>query len=370
MTTEFSVDAVGARLSGLAAAAAERGLVPDPLVRVGIRRLLARRLHQEGAGAPAAERQARRRALEAAMADGPIAVFTDEANEQHYELPPRFFEVMLGPRRKYSCCLFDDLGGPMSAAAGELTAAEDAMLAATCTNADLEDGMRLLDLGCGWGSLTLYVAEHFPQCHITAVSNSAPQRAYIEARADESGWSDRVDVRTVDINDLDLAGEEPFDRIVSVEMFEHMRNWQALLERVSTWLASDGRALVHVFCHRELPYLFEPRHDDDWMARHFFTGGLMPSADLLATFGEHLEVEETTRFDGRHYQRTSEAWLANLDQHRAEALALCRQVYGAGEAERWLRRWRLFHLACAELFGARNGTEWFVQHYKLRPTTS
>ncbi|MEM9611622.1 MAG: cyclopropane-fatty-acyl-phospholipid synthase family protein [Actinomycetota bacterium] len=359
-------------MSGVAAGAAERGLVPDPLSRIGIRRLLARRLQQEGVGDPADERRDRRRDLVAAMSAGPIALFTDEANEQHYELPPRFFELMLGPRRKYSCCRFDDLSSPMAEAAGQLAAAEDAMLAATGENAQLEDGMRLLDLGCGWGSLTLYVAEQFPACRITAVSNSGPQRAYIEARAAERGWSERVTVRTADINDLALTAGDgaPFDRVISVEMFEHMRNWRALLERVSTWLSPDGRALIHVFCHRELPYLFEPRHDDDWMARHFFTGGLMPSADLLSAFGEHLEVEDTTRFDGRHYQRTSEAWLARLDANREEALALCREVYGADDAERWLRRWRLFHLACAELFGAEGGAEWFVQHYRLRPATA
>ena len=213
MTTGFSasVDAVGARLSGVAAGAAERGLVPDPLTRIGIRRLLARRLQQEGAGAPAAERQARRAALVAAMSYGPIALFTDEANEQHYELPTRFFELMLGPRRKYSCCLFDDLSSPMAAAADQMDAAENAMLAATCENAGLEDGMRLLDLGCGWGSLTLYVVEHFPECRITAVSNSAPQRAYIEARAAEGGWSERVSIHTADINDLDLGPGDGVD---------------------------------------------------------------------------------------------------------------------------------------------------------------
>ncbi|MEM8925731.1 MAG: class I SAM-dependent methyltransferase [Actinomycetota bacterium] len=358
-----------------ASGAAERGRLPDRVVRLGIRRLLARRLRQERAGRSATARATRRAELVEAMSSGPIAHYTDEANEQHYELPPRFFELTLGPRRKYSGCLFDEtrLDAPLDTAADELAAAEEAMLARTCANAGLIDGMTVLDLGCGWGSLSLWVAEHYPRCRITAVSNSAAQRAAIEAAAAERGWSGRLQVVTADINDFApsaaLGQDGRFDRIISVEMLEHTRNWRELLHRLAGWLTPEtGRALVHVFCHREVAYLFEPRHEHDWMARHFFTGGLMPSDDLLSAFDDDLEIEAQHRFDGRHYRRTSEAWLANLDANRAEALRLCVEVYGADGAERWLQRWRLFHLACAELFGAGRGDEWYVCHYLLRPT--
>ena len=331
---------------------AETGLVPDFLVRKGIRRLLARRVSQVEATDSASGQATMTRFVEE-LRQSPLAVGTDAANEQHYELPSDFFAAVLGPRLKYSSCYF-------SAPQASLAEAEQEMLRLTCARAELENGMRVLELGCGWGSLTLWMAEHFAQCEITALSNSASQREFIESRA-RARDLDNVRVITADI--CQFATEQKFDRVVSVEMFEHMRNYALLLRRVASWLTPEGKAFVHIFCHRDTPYLFETEGAANWMGRHFFTGGMMPSADLFGHFGDDLEIQQQWRVDGLHYARTCEAWLKNFERNRAAIMTLFRQKLSAREARIQLQRWRIFFMACAELFRYRGGNEWFVAHY-------
>jgi cyclopropane-fatty-acyl-phospholipid synthase len=323
----------------------ERGWIPDPLVRHGIRRLLAQRIRDIHADPDSTTD------LIEEMRRSPLAIATDSANEQHYEVPPAFFEMVLGSHLKYSCCAWPK-------GVSNLDDAEAAALELSCSRARLEDGQRVLDLGCGWGSLSLWIARRFPRSRVTAVSNSAPQGEFIRRRAADLGL-DNLEVVTADMNHFEPEGV--FDRIVSVEMFEHMRNQERLLERVAGWLAADGRLFVHVFCHRSRPYLFEDSGPNDWMARHFFTGGLMPSEHLLEELPSPLRVERRWRLDGRHYEKTALAWLANMDRQRAEILEIFKPVYGR-DAERWIHRWRMFFLACAELFGHRKGEEWYVSH--------
>jgi cyclopropane-fatty-acyl-phospholipid synthase len=330
----------------LAIGLAERGLVPDRFLRRGIRRLVRERLEEERARSPE-ERAAFVRSLN----ESPIALVPEKANEQHYEVPAAFYERVLGTHLKYSGCYWPE-------GVGSLSEAEAAMLDLSCRRAGLEDGMEVLDLGCGWGSLSLWIEEHYPNCRILSLSNSHSQRAFIEGRR----RSDRLEVVTRDVNAFET--ERRFDRILSIEMFEHLRNYRALLSRVASWLRPEGRLFVHVFCHREFAYPFETEGSGNWMGRHFFTGGLMPSWDLLPAFEDDLEVEERWKVDGRHYGRTAEAWLENLDANREALLPVLAETYGS--ARRWYRRWRLFFLACAELFSYADGEEWLVGHYRFR----
>ncbi|MEJ2603672.1 MAG: cyclopropane-fatty-acyl-phospholipid synthase [Gammaproteobacteria bacterium] len=334
---------------------AERGLVPDSLIRQGIRRLLASRLAMERlADADAQDALFRRRIAE--LAEGDVAVHTDAANEQHYEVPAAFFRLCLGRHRKYSCGYWDET-------TRSLDDSEAAMLALTVERARLEDGQRILELGCGWGSLSLWMAEHLPRAEILCVSNSSSQRETILGLAAERGL-DNIDVVTADMRDFDPG--TTFDRIVSVEMFEHMSNYRELMRRIGTWLRPGGRLFVHHFCHRELLYPFQVDGGNDWMARHFFTGGIMPSADTLLFFQDDLRLEQRWLVDGRHYEKTCNAWLARLDGHRAEALEILGGDLSAREAGIWLQRWRIFYMACAELFGYGGGREWLVGHYRFR----
>jgi cyclopropane-fatty-acyl-phospholipid synthase len=333
-------------------ALAEGGWVPDPLLRHGIRRLLRQRLADEEAGGPEATAERLRRWVETCRT-GPVAIETDAANDQHYRVPPEFFVRVLGPRLKYSCALFP-------AGVDDLAVAEEAMLSLTAERARLADGQEILELGCGWGSLTLWMAERFPRARILAVSNSPDQRGFIEARARERGLGN-VEVVTADVNRF--STDRTFDRVVSVEMFEHLRNYEEAMGRVAGWLRPGGLFFVHIFVHRQVAYPFEARDVSDWMSRHFFTGGQMPSDDLLLHFQDRLRIVDRWRVSGEHYRKTSEAWLAKLDAARDDVLALFRREHGPDEARRRFHRWRIFFLACAELFGFRGGGEWFVGHY-------
>ena len=341
----------------------DRGLLPDPLLRRAIRSLLAKRLAKERAGGPEGRSERKRQLIES-LRHSPVAVHTDEANEQHYEVPTRFFELMLGPHLKYSSALWPR-------GVQTLPEAEAAMLRLPRERAELEDGQDVLELGCGWGSLTLWMAEHYPNSRITAVSNSSTQREKILKRAAERGL-DNVRVLTCDVNVLgeteataDVVTSASCDRVVSVEMFEHVRNYEQLLGRIASWLRPGGKLFVHIFSNREVAYPFDVGGGGDWMARHFFTGGLMPSHDLLLHFADELAIEDHWVVDGTHYAKTLEAWLVEMDRYEDEIMALFRDTYPADDARGWWHRWRLFNLACAELFAYDGGSEWHVSHHRF-----
>jgi len=329
----------------------ERVPLPDSVTAAGISYLVDRTSRRLADGTPDIDAD-----FAALMARHPVAVRPDAANAQHYEVPAAFFDLVLGPRRKYSCCLYRD-------GADSLEAAEENALAETVAHAQLADGQDILELGCGWGSLSLWMAETLPRARITAVSNSRSQRQFIEDRAAARGLTN-LTVLTADMNDFTIDAR--FDRVVSVEMFEHMTNWQALLRRVRLWLRPHGRLFLHVFSHRAAPYLFDHADKEDWIAQHFFTGGIMPSHGLIRTVADGFEVEADWRWSGHHYARTARDWLANFDRRAPEVTEVLRPVYGADTAL-WRRRWRLFFLATAGLFGHAGGSDWGVSHYRLRP---
>jgi cyclopropane-fatty-acyl-phospholipid synthase len=334
---------------------AERGLIPDVLIRKGIRNLLKVRLGQEWKGSEEQTQEGLQLFFKK-LADAPIALRTTDSKEQHYEVPTEFFLQTLGPRLKYSSCFYDE-------GVRGLAQAEERMLSLTCERAGISNGMKVLELGCGWGSLSLWMAEKYPGSEITAVSHSKTQKALIDERARSRGLGN-LTVITQDMNDF--STNEQFDRVVSVEMFEHMRNWPELFRRVSTWLKADGRFFMHVFCHKRLAYFFEDQGADNWMGRYFFSGGLMPSRDMPFQFSQHLGVRDHWVVDGRHYAQTSEDWLKMMDVNRATIMRSFSQHYGS-DAGRWFQRWRMFFMACAELFDFNDGQEWFVAHYLLAP---
>jgi len=338
----------------------DAGRLPDAVLRAVIRRLLDAR--RSAASVTADE-------LASQLWAGPVTVAVDAANRQHYEVPPALFELMLGPRLKYSSAWWPD-------GVESLEAADEAMLELTCQRAGLADGQDILELGCGWGSLTLWMAERFPGSRIVAVSNSVPQRRLILERAASRGLTN-VSVLTADVGALgvtahtDVVGPQRFDRVISVEMFEHVRNHRELGRRIAQWLRPGGELFVHVFAHRDTPYLFEVGGAGDWMARHFFTGGMMPSEDWIPTAIDALDHRQTWRFDGRHYTRTLAAWRRRLEEQRDDAVAILSEGASTAEGERRFHRWRTFLIACEELFAARRGREWGVVHHRLsRPMTT
>jgi len=330
----------------------QSNLVPDWLIRLGIRVMLAvglKRRYRAGLAA----RNADKRALIEKLKQSPIAIRTDVPNLQHYEVPSEFFRIVLGKWLKYSCCHW-------SQGIGTLDGAEEAMLRLTCERARIRDGMDILDLGCGWGSLCLWIAEHYTHSQVSAVSNSHSQKAFIEQQCLERGLAN-VEPITADVRNLDV--QRRFDRVVSVEMFEHMKNYELLMARIASMLKPDGLLFVHIFSHREFAYEFDDYDPDNWMAQTFFTGGTMPSDDLLLYFQRDLRLVDHWRIDGTHYARTLNAWLANLDRHKAQVRRVLAGTYGTRRAQEWLRNWRLFFIACEETFGFRKGREYLISHY-------
>jgi len=330
----------------------EKNLLPDWLIRTGIRRLLAVRLRDENKGDIEKQKQHLMAFVEE-LKQSPIAVHTADANNQHYQVPTEFFLLTLGKHLKYS-------GGYWPAGCASLDDSEDAMLKLTAQRARLENGQNILELGCGWGSLSLYMAATFPGSRVTGVSNSKTQKAYIDAQAQKRALKN-LEIITCDMNDFQSPGQ--YDRVVSVEMFEHMRNYEKLLAKIASWMKPQALLFVHIFTHLTYAYPFEVKDATDWMAKYFFTGGIMPSDDLLLHFQKDVRLIEHWRVDGTHYQKTSEAWLANMDKHKAEVMAILEKTYGPQEkVKRWVY-WRVFFMACAELFGYKNGQEWLVSHY-------
>ena len=341
---------MSAFFTGPAMKAVERGWVPDSIVRSGIRSLCRQRMRE--IQIPEAQQSQHLDEFVRNMGKAPVASLVHKANQQHYEVPAAFFQQVLGAQLKYSSAFWDGVD--------TLDQAEVQALALSCEHADLKDGQEVLELGCGWGSLTLWMAKSYPNSTITAVSNSHSQRLFIEQRAMEAGLGN-VRVITADINHFSM--DQGFDRIVSVEMFEHLRNYASIFDRVAGWLKPDGRFFMHIFCHRSTPYLFEVRDDTDWMSRYFFSGGMMPSVDLPLKFQDSLCFANRWDWSGVEYQKTAEAWLDKLDAARDDVFAIFSDTYGQADAKMWVNRWRIFFMACAELFGMRGGDEWRVSHF-------
>ena len=330
----------------------EKGFIPDWLIRIGIRRLLSERLRVETKNDIEDCRENFMTWIDE-LKRSPIAIHPQAANEQHYEVPARFYDAVLGEHNKYSCCYWDNTTKTLSQA-------EENALKITCEHAQLEDGHRILELGCGWGSLTLWMAQHYPSAKITAVSNSSSQREFILKKAEQMQL-DNIEVITCDMNDFNT--EYTFDRVVSVEMFEHMRNWDVLFQKVSNWLNPEGKFFMHVFTHHQVPYAFEVKDSSDWMSQYFFTGGMMPSDDLPLYFQNDLRINHSWVWNGEHYAKTCNAWLSEMDTQRSELMPLFKEVYSSDQASLWWMRWRLFFMACAELFAYENGQQWHVKHY-------
>lgn len=330
----------------------EKDQVPDYLIRTRIRQLLKQRLEDENKGNTEAQ-QAHLMSFIDMLKSSPIAVNTTDANEQHYEVPTRFYQYCLGKNLKYSSGYWRD-------GVTDIDTSENDMLEITCDRAELVNGQEVLELGCGWGSLSLYMAAKFPESIFTAVSNSRTQKEFIDAEASARSLTN-LTVITADMNTFTIDSQ--FDRVVSVEMFEHMRNYQLLMQKVASFIKPEGKLFLHIFTHKEYAYLFEVKDDTDWMSKYFFTGGMMPSDDLVFYFNDHLRVHRHWHVSGTHYAKTSEAWLINMDKHKADIMPLFEQTYGKQNAIKWWVYWRIFYMSCAELWNYNNGNEWIVSHY-------
>ena len=331
---------------------AEKGFLPDLLIRLGIKRLCGQRLSETNTLGLEALENSHQQWIDL-LTESPVAIVPEKANEQHYEVPPKFFELVLGANLKYS-------SGYWSKEVFSLDESEHEMLKITCERAGLVDGQDILELGCGWGSLTCFMAQKFPNSKITAVSNSKDQRNFIQQKNDKLNLQN-IKVVTADMNDF--STDEKFDRVISIEMFEHMRNYDELLKRIDGWLKQNGKLFVHIFSHKEVAYPFEDKGDGDWMAREFFSGGQMPSHRLLMSFPDRMKIEKDWRVSGTHYEKTSLAWLRKMDTNKIEVLELFKTTYGEKDASEWFQRWRIFFMSCEVLFGFNEGSEWGVSHY-------
>ncbi|MEO8760460.1 MAG: cyclopropane-fatty-acyl-phospholipid synthase family protein [Bacteroidia bacterium] len=330
----------------------EKDKLPDWLIRIGIRKLLKQRLQDEKKVTVELQQQHFMKLVEE-LRESPIAIETNAANEQHYEVPTEFYKYCLGKNLKYSSGYWND-------GVTDIDTSEKDMLELTCQRAELQNGQSVLELGCGWGSLSLFMSAKFPDSNFTVVSNSRTQKIYIDEQAKQRGITN-LTVITADINVFTI--DKTFDRIVSVEMFEHMRNYKMLMQKVSSFLKAEGKLFIHIFTHKEYAYKFEVIDETDWMSKYFFTGGIMPSDDLLLYFNEHINIEKHWHVSGLHYSKTSEAWLQNMDNHKAEIIPLFEKTYGKNEAVKWWVYWRIFYMACAELWAYNKGEEWIVSHY-------
>ena len=332
----------------------ENDWIPDFLIRHRIRKLNQQRLQSE---VNRLQSGAKNELIDE-LKTMPVAIETQAANDQHYEVPPDFFIKSLGKHLKYSCCYWPD-------GTNNLDEAEARMLELTCERADLSNGQTILELGCGWGAISLWMAEHYPQAKILSVSNSTDQRKYIQDRASERGIKN-LEVQTCDMNQFDI--DRTFDRVVSVEMFEHMKNYEKLMDRISHWLKPDGRLFVHIFSHKKYAYHFETEGESNWLGKHFFTGGIMPSDDLLGYFNRDLKIDQQWQVNGLHYHKTAEAWLENMHIHEREIRKIFGDTYGADQATKWWVYWRIFFMACSELWLTNRGEDWIVSHYLFRKT--
>ncbi len=330
----------------------EKDKLPDFIIRGGIQKLLAQRLKDEDKGNPEAQQEHFMKLIDE-LKSSPIAVNTADANTQHYEVPADFFQLVLGKHLKYS-------SGYWKEGVTSIDVSEKDMLEITCNRAELKDGQNVLELGCGWGSLSLFMAEKYPNSRITSVSNSHSQKAFIDGQA-KNRIIKNLAVITADMNVFQI--DEKFDRVVSVEMFEHMRNYELLMNKVASFLNPSGKLFIHIFTHKDFAYKFEVVDESDWMSKYFFTGGIMPSDHLLLYFQQQLKIEKHWRVSGTHYQKTSEAWLQNMDASKQKIMEIMQRVYGKEQAVRWWVYWRIFFMACAELWGYKGGNEWMVSHY-------
>jgi cyclopropane-fatty-acyl-phospholipid synthase len=333
----------------------EKDKLPDWMVRIGIRKLLMKRLDDETKDTSELQ-QAHLMQLIDELKDSPIAINTADANEQHYEVPAQFYQYCLGKHLKYSSAYWKE-------DVTDLDVAEEDMLQLTCERAELQNGQDVLELGCGWGSLSLYMSAKYPQSNFTVVSNSRTQKIYIDEQAQQRGIQN-LTVITADMNTFSI--DKTFDRVVSVEMFEHMRNYQKLMHLVASALKPGGKLFVHIFTHKVFAYKFEVKDETDWMSKYFFTGGIMPSDHLLLYFDEEMNIEKHWHVSGIHYSKTAEAWLKNMDKHRNEIVPLFAKTYGEAYALKWWVYWRVFFMACSELWKFSGGHEWIVSHYLFK----